>query len=445
MRMNPLRRLGYAAALTAPLLALGCEGDEADPTPAAPEIVCEANLCTVQAGVYTEDVRFTADNTYWLDGKVFIGDGESATTLTIEPGTMIQGRASQSVPGALVIQQSARIDANGTADDMIVFTSDQGAESGPGDWGGIIINGKAPINGCDAAPCTAIGEGETGVYGGSEPGDSSGTLRYVRVEWAGTKLTAESEFNGIALQGVGSGTTVEYVQVHKNADDGIEFFGGTVNAKWIVITGAQDDSIDWTEGWTGKVQFALVKQLDGDGDQGIEADNNGDNNGLEPRSNPTISNITLIGDAEADIGMLLREGTRASIYNAIVTGFGDACLAIDQASTFEQACAGGALTGNLNLEGVVLDCETPYKEPEDENDMPLMGLPCSVEDFFGYDADVKGNMVMDPMLTNYMLPAGSELLSTGAPPADPWFDASATFYGAVGETDWTAGWALYLD
>ncbi len=409
-------------------------------------ITCEGGTCVVPAGNYTDDVTFEAANTYYLDGKVFIGDGESTTTLTIEAGTRIVGRTSAAAPGALIIQRNAQIDAQGTADAMIVMTSDQDTPA-PGNWGGLIINGNAPINGCDTAPCTANGEGDTGLYGGDDAGDSSGTLRYVRVEYAGTKLTETSEFNGIAFQGVGAGTTVEYIQVHKNADDGVEFFGGTVNAKYVVLTGCEDDSLDWTDGWVGKAQFVLVKQSDGAGDQGIEADNNDSDNDYEPRSNPTISNITLIGEAEADIGILLREGTRASIYNAIVKGFGDGCLAIDQAATFELACTDATtLTGNLTLEGVVLDCPTAFVEPVDADDNPLAGLACSVEQFFSADADVKGNTVEAISLdAGYRLPAGSMLLDLGAVPNDPFFDAGATFIGAVGADDWAAGWAIGLD
>jgi len=438
-----LRRIGCAALLTLP--AVGCDTDTAEEEPPTDGIACEGGICVVPEGTYTEDLIFTADQTWFLDGKVFIGDGETGNTLTIEAGTTILGRASESQPGALIIQRNAHIEANGTADAVIVLTSDQ-VDARPGNWGGLIINGNAPINGCDAAPCTAQGEGDTGLYGGDDATDDSGTIRYLRVEWAGTKLTADSEFNGIALQGVGSGTTVEYVQVHGNADDGIEFFGGTVNVKYVVITGAEDDSIDWTDGWTGKAQFLLVKQLGDKGDQGIEADNNGDNNDLAPRSNPTLSNVTLIGHGDSDIGVLLREGTQASLNNTLVVGFGDACFALDQTSTFGQACIDGeTLAGDLTVEGLVLACETPFLEPTAEDGMPL-DVPCSVEEFFSGEPEVRGNEIRaDLTLDGYRLPAGSDLLGLGAVPNDPFFDSSATFIGAMGEDDWAAGWAEYLD
>ena len=174
-----------------------------------------------------------------------------------------------------------------------MFTSDQlEGQKARGDWGGLIINGNAPINGCDEDLCSAEGEGSTGLYGGDNTEDNSGTLRYVRVEYAGTQFSEDNELNGIAFQGVGSGTTVEYIQVHMNADDGVEFYGGSVNVKYVVLTGIGDDSMDWTDGWNGKAQFVLAKQASDDGDNGIEADNNKANNDFEPRSNPTLANMT---------------------------------------------------------------------------------------------------------------------------------------------------------
>ena len=235
-------------------------------------------LCAL-SGRITASLTLTADKDYLLNGPVFIGDGTAETVLTIEAGTTIYGLKDPGAPGTLIVDRGSKLEANGTKDAPIVFTSDQlEGQRDRGDWGGLIINGYAPINGCDEAPCSAEGEGSTGSYGGDDPADSSGTLRYVRVEYAGTLFSEDNELNGIAFQGVGSGTTVEYVQVHMNKDDGIEFFGGTVSAKYVVLTGIGDDSIDWTDGWTGNIQYGIVKQYEDDGDNGIEADNNKANN-----------------------------------------------------------------------------------------------------------------------------------------------------------------------
>ncbi len=225
------------------------------------------------------------------------------------------------------------------------MTSDQPVGfRGRGDWGGLILNGNAPVN---LPGGVGIGEGSTGIYGGSDPDDSSGVLRYVRVEFAGIEFSPDNELNGIAFQGVGRGTIVEHVQVHFNKDDGVEFFGGTVDAKWLVLTGIGDDSIDWTFGWQGRIQFAVVQQRGDDTDNGIEADNNGNNNDLLPRSAPTLYNITLIGDPsftnfgpESTDGMRLREGTAGIIRNAVVMGFKSEAIDVRNTSTQNQITLG---------------------------------------------------------------------------------------------------------
>ena len=278
----------------------------------------DKEICVVQGRIASNTTWGTGS--YWvLRGAVFI---EAPARLTIDAGTEIFGEFATN--GTLIIARGAQILANGTAAAPIVFSSDQPiGERGRADWGGLIINGNAPIN---VPGSESVGEGDTGVYGGTAAADDSGHLRYVRVEFAGTEFSPDNELNGIAFQGVGSGTEVDHVMVKYNKDDGLEFFGGTVGVKHVVLQGIADDSIDWTDGWTGKGQFIIVMQSGDDADQGIEADNNGDNNNLTPRSNPTLYNLTLIGDpdttegSESDIGMLLREGTSATIRNFIVLG-----------------------------------------------------------------------------------------------------------------------------
>jgi hypothetical protein len=297
------------------------------------------------SGRITSDTTWTPGNVYVLNGTVFV---ENAA-LTIEAGTRIVGNGS--TIGTLVISQSGQIFANGRADAPIVFTSDQPAGSrGRANWGGLIINGDAPIN---VPGGTAFGEGDTGVYGGSNPDDSSGVLRYVRVEYAGIEFSPDNELNGIAFQGVGRGTVAEFLQVHFNKDDGIEMFGGTVDVKYAIVTGIGDDSFDWTEGWQGRGQFWIAQQHGDDADQGFEADNSAENNDLLPRSNPTIYNFTLIGDpdfdqgAESDEGMLIREGTAATLKNGVILGFKEVGFNIDGDSTFSVAEQGGLVMENL--------------------------------------------------------------------------------------------------
>ncbi|MEZ4464288.1 MAG: hypothetical protein R3F60_05935 [bacterium] len=398
----------------------------------------EGSVCVLQ-GEITQDLTLTADKTWLLRGGVFIGDDTDRTVLTVEAGTTVYGETA--TKGMLVIRRGSQIQASGTASAPIVFTSPNTEGSrARGDWGGLIINGRAPINGCDAAPCESEGEGGTGLYGGADPDDDSGTLRYVRVEYAGILLSEDNELNGIAFQGVGRGTTVDYVQVHMNKDDGIEFFGGTVDARHLLLTGIGDDCLDWTDGWQGRVQFVAAVQFEDAGDQGIEADNNGESNDVLPRSAPTLSNLTIwgSGSANSDLGMLLREGTGAFISNAIVGNFGEACFTIDHASTFangwDEAAMG--LSGALVVQNSLFWCpgSATVKEAEIE------GLPFTVEEFLL--TLNSGNEVVDPALTGVpdLRPtAGSPALTGATGPADPFFEAT-DYRGAFGDTDWTAGW-----
>jgi hypothetical protein len=214
-----------------------------------------------------------------------------------------------------------------------VFTSAKTSGAYSQDWGGLIICGKATTN---LTSATGNPEGITAgsaPYGGTVGADNSGVLKYVRVEYGGWQINSETELNGIGFYGVGSGTTVEYVQVHRNSDDGIEFFGGSVNAKYLLVTGCEDDSIDWTEGYTGKIQYAIVQQYPGFGDRGIEADNRGSDNAATPKSHPKLSNITLIGGSNGDTGLMLRAGTEIEIYNSIVMNWSDAGLDVDNRTT----------------------------------------------------------------------------------------------------------------
>lgn len=279
------------------------------------------------AAVVADTTKYTdgTDNkiTWVLAAPVFIGqDNLNNATLTIEAGAKITG-TDGAAPGMLVITRGSKIMAKGLSTDPIVFTSSRLVGSrAAGDWGGIIINGNAPINDGDdgdtsKAGGSAEGEGNTGKYGGTTADDNSGVMEYVRIEFAGKLFTADNELNGLALQGVGSGTKLSYIHVHNSADDGIEFFGGTASIDHFVVTGAQDDGLDWTSGWVGKAQFGVV-QAYYNSDRGIEADNKGTSNGSLPRSNPTLANLTVVGNAN-NKGAQFRAGTDASVYNTIIT------------------------------------------------------------------------------------------------------------------------------
>ena len=251
-----------------------------------------------------------------LSGGFSVRDGGK---LVIKPGVTITA-VKDDDPDYILICQGGQIDAQGTATNPIVMTSEDQTSGG---WGGIHICGYAHSNRGEGT----LSEIGNAPYGGDNDADNSGILRYIRLEYTGFALDPEHEANGVSFYGVGSGTTVEYLQSYKGADDGFEFFGGSVNAKYLVVVDNEDDSFDWTEGWNGKAQFLVATQAgtSGAADQGdclIEADNNGDNEIAEPISHPTLANLTLIGNnsTEGTRGIRLRAGTYVNLYNAIVVG-----------------------------------------------------------------------------------------------------------------------------
>jgi hypothetical protein len=275
------------------------------------EVIVNGTTYNQITGTISEDVTLDAASNWLLSGGVFVGSG---FTITIEAGTTVHTANDGTVP-FLSIKQGGMINACGTAVAPIIFTpiADNPA---PGAWGGIILNGYAPIN----VGATAEGEGNTGTYGGTNSADNSGTMCYVRVEYAGKLLSTDNELNGFSFNGVGSATTLHHLQAYKGNDDGFEFFGGSVNLTYAVSTGNGDDSFDWTHGWVGTGENWIVEQDPTLGDRAIEADNNGDNNTALPKSSPTISKVTIYGrgiSAGKD-AVKLREGTAANLSNFLI-------------------------------------------------------------------------------------------------------------------------------
>lgn len=416
------------------LLALMSATALAAPCPAGTQDggwVMNKHAC-VLSGTYTSDLTLTSDNIWMLKGGVFVGkDNSENAVLTIQPGTKIVGYAAADY---LVIARGSKIMAEGTQFQPIVFTA--GVESGRrrGMWGGLVINGNAPINSCRPKPgvCVAEGEGSTGLYGGSDAHDNSGVLRFVRVEWAGYQITPENELNGIALQGVGDGTVIDYIQLHMNADDGIEFFGGTANATHVVSTGNGDDGIDWTSGWNGKIQFALVNVVGDDGNNGIEADNLESFHNAEPRSLPMLSNFTILGAStgagKGGDGVLLRRGTGAHLSNFIFAGAKKACINLDDAATFAQT-----EEGNLTITNSIAFCpNSKVFSAKSDNE------PWAIQSWFDGQ---EGNLVLDPKLDGNFPLASSPALGSGVTPDHPFF-ADVDHIGAIRDSahDWTRGW-----
>lgn len=385
----------------------------------APYIISEVSISgtTYQKVVGTIDENYTFSNSkkWLLSGGVFIDNG---ATLTIEAGTEIYAANDGTVP-FLAIQRGAKINAVGSASQPIVFSTIKKVTSTPtvGDWGGLIVNGYAKIN----SGTEASGEGGTGLFGGNNDADNSGIIKYVRVEYAGKLLSTDNELNAFSFNGVGSGTVVEYIQAYKGADDGIEFFGGTVSVKYAVATAINDDCFDWTLGWRGNGQFWVAQQDVNGGDRGIEADNNGDDNSLTPYSNPTLSNITLIGAEDGDAentGMRLREGTKAKIYNAIVTGFPNNGIRVSDSIT----------TVNMTNNELVLKSSVVYSNGTDWKD-------CSV-----FQNDASNSNVNPGILTGYIGTTTSNAYNPTT--LGTWF-SPATYVGAVeSSNDWTAGWTV---
>jgi len=392
----------------------------------------DRSVCAL-SGRIESDTHLTSNFSYILDGAVFIGADElsgSKTKLIIDEGTYVFGQQGLNF---LTIARNGQLHANGSAANPVIFTyegDDTATATTSGQWGGIILNGNAPIN---VSGGTAEGEGSTGIYGGPDSADSSGVLTYVQVKYAGQNITEDNELNGIAFQGTGSGTIVDYVQVHNNSDDGIEFFGGTTNAKHIVLTGNEDDALDWTFGWTGKAQFIAIKQNSAS-EHCIEADNNGDNNDALPRSNPTISNLTCVGAAGGgDAGLRLREGTSAKISNVVMSTHNAYCLDIDQTATFLNA--GGSiaeLNGNLTLTNSRFLSACPFSASDGDN--------FSVADFFTAQS---GSSLGEVDLIGTLGWTNGPILNALTPsiPTDPFF-SQVDYIGAVKDasSDWTAGW-----
>jgi hypothetical protein len=235
-----------------------------------------------------ENTTLEADKKYTLKGNVFVPSG---VTLTIEPGTVIVG--DKATKGALIIERGAKIMAEGTADEPIVFTSSAApGNRNYGDWGGLVILGKAVNNKGTDVSIEGITASNKGLYGGNDDADNSGVLQYVRIEFAGIALSTDNELNGLTLGSVGSGTTIDHIQVSYSGDDSFEWFGGTVNATHLVAYRGWDDDFDTDYGYRGKVQFAVSfrdpNQADKSGSNGLESDNNGTGGAETPKTAPIL-------------------------------------------------------------------------------------------------------------------------------------------------------------
>lgn len=309
------------------------------------------------AGTYAENLTLDPINTYILNGSLIMASG---TTLTIPAGMTIKAEAT----GAnvyIAIAQGAKIIANGTASEPIVLTS---AASNPsaGDWGGLILLGKAPINSV-VGGATSTSEIASLPYGGSDENDDSGSIQYLRVEYSGGAADGQSENNGISFYGVGKGTLVQYVESFEGKDDGLEFFGGTVNVSYIYSVNNQDDSIDWTEGYTGTITHAYVKHGP-DHDKAFECDgyNTDFSNAAGYYSKPNVTNVTIIGQGNTagTEAIRLRAGTQGIFNNILIQGFEEGFDLDGDAG--DNPTGAGVVSGDLNVTDVTFtDVTTKVK------------------------------------------------------------------------------------
>ena len=333
-----------------------CSDDDENNGPSVPET-------GVLVGNITENTTLNAGTLYTLRGAVYVKPG---VTLTIPAGTIIEADTAFDKVAFLGVEMGAKVNAQGTAANPIVFTSDSAAPA-PGDWGGIVICGKAVTN--LGTNVTAEVTGLT--YGGTDGADDSGIYSHIIVEYSGNKINDDAEFNGVTFYAAGSQTVVNNILVYMGSDDGFEWFGGSVNGTNLAAIGCEDDSFDWTEGWNGTVSNLYSDQSDAIGvssdSRGIEADNNQTNPLLAPISNPTLSNVTLIGRGLADVAkegaIWLRRGTHATISNVYIADFksvaSGAGFGINFDGTDSQAFFATHKLTNININNVTTTSNFP--------------------------------------------------------------------------------------
>ncbi|KGE04243.1 hypothetical protein HRUBRA_01107 [Pseudohaliea rubra DSM 19751] len=451
-------------------------GGDPDPAPEpgpepvdCPEGTTEsaAGVCRL-SGTYLEDLTLVAGNSYELDGRVNIGNGncllaDSSTcdngdalvnaTLTIEPGVNIRGLPSDDPLTAAVLHvtRGSRINAVGTAAAPIIFSSSDPDFSGPGEWGGVQISGFAPHNACNTEPCNVDGEGEAGFIGGDDPADDSGIMEYVILAENGVAINSDGdEINALSLNAVGAGTTFDYIQIFDTTDDGVEFYGGTANMKHLVVANANDDSVDWDEGFQGSLQYVLVRQHGEGSGEAFEMDTEGT---LEWLSKPTLVNTTIIADKQADDSpfiMRFKDSSGGFFHNTVVTVAGDATGFFDECARIEDG-AEANINSSLVFNNWIQDCSntsgaggTLSNEPSIDNASVVVAA-AQLDDILASQASAASGL--DPIDWS-AIEASFDLPSTAnGDPID--FDASffdaTTFMGAVnpdGSDPWWAGWTL---
>ena len=439
------------------------------------------------SGVLEGNISWTADKIYKLKGYVRVGEEvvfgtvTKTGTLTIAPGTLIIGeRASK---GTLIIQRGSKIIANGTASQPIIFTSERNpGEREPGDWGGLVICGRAVNNRPNTQAGRELEGGYGAFHGGTDDTDNSGSLKYVRVEFAGIPVQPDREVNSFTFGSVGAGTTLEYLQASNGLDDSFEWFGGNVNAKYLIAYKGLDDDFDVDHGYTGLVQYAIgirgATQADVSGSNGFEVDNDVDGSSNVPFTAGTFANMTIIGPkAEAGTGispqfqngMHLRRNNKIKIYNTVVTGYPSGIYIDGQrGDTRGNATRGDIVLQNVVLAGIdkwgsngfglVATSIKGFNNPVAEFDQNAAAAAVLIDakNPTAWFSALPGNKVLPALATTglspslfltgrptFTLSAGSTLTGVNLPATLPAFFTRTTFIGAFNDADWTTGWAEF--
>lgn len=423
--------------------------------------------------------------TYLLKGWVYIADGAE---LTIEPGTVIKG--DKQSKAALIAEMGGKLIAQGTAAEPIVFTSEEEAGSRkPGDWGGIILCGRATNNKSDMQ----IEGGPRTHHGGDDDADNSGILSYVRIEFAGYPFQTDQEINGLTLGSVGTGTQIDHVQVSYSNDDSYEWFGGTVNCKYLVAYRGWDDDFDTDNGFSGHVQFALSvrdsKIADKSQSNGFESDNCADGSSVDPHTQAVFSNVTFMGPMASDeafdnsttyidggdynpnngsglgkfqSAMQIRRDSRLSCFNSVAIGWPIGLILDNEKGDTQSAATSGLLKLQniwfIGMDAVGSDANKVYGDylvtGYDENKKAITDAsqPSFSSSFFlsqtGNKAYTKSEAAgWFNASAAYMPASGSPLLSAASFSdsflSDSWFDKVA-YIGAVSPADnWLSGWTNF--
>lgn len=401
-----------------------------------------------------QEVRWTADNTYLLNGFVFVDEG---ATLTIEPGTTIKGKPGQGEKAsALIVARGGKIFAQGTAQRPIIFTAEADNLDDPDDlpidarglWGGVIILGRARLNSIPGeTPIEGIPTTESrGLYGGTDDEDNSGVLRYVSIRYGGTDIGAGNEINGLTLGGVGSKTVIEYIEVFNNQDDGFEWFGGTVNTRYLVSAFNGDDCFDYDEGFRGKGQFWFAIQSSDSGNRGGEHDGGTTPEDGLPYAIPLIYNATYIGsgvtslNADNDLALILRDNAGGKYFNSIFVDFNGKGVDIEDLTSGEDS------RSRLEAGDIVLANNLWWNFGAGNT---WEGL--ATKDWIRSHLSANANRIADPLIQISRLPDGN--LDPRPLPGSPAFTGIAAvpndgffiqtdYLGAFGSTLWLDGWTF---